>query len=35
MDTMDPKMDQQYRDQLLDQIEEIVKIRKTIDSLKS
>ena len=35
MDTMDPKMDQQYRDQLLDQMKEIVNITKTIDSLKS
>nr|XP_022287454.1 uncharacterized protein LOC111100100 isoform X2 [Crassostrea virginica]XP_022287461.1 uncharacterized protein LOC111100100 isoform X2 [Crassostrea virginica] len=34
-DTMDPKMDQQYRDQLLDQMKEIVNITKTIDSLKS
>ena len=35
MDTMDPKMDQQYRDQLLDQMKEIVNITKTIESLKS
>ena len=35
IDTMDPKMDQQYRDQLLDQIKETVNITNTIDSLKS
>ena len=34
-DTMDPKMDQQYRDQLLDQMKEILNITKTIDSLES
>ncbi|XP_078334287.1 uncharacterized protein LOC111100340 isoform X2 [Crassostrea virginica] len=33
-DTMDPMMEQQYRDQLLDQMKEIVNITKTIDSLK-
>ena len=32
IDTMDPEMEQQYRGQLLDQIEEI---KKTIDSFKS